>query len=241
MPAAFFEHALTFTSTPVKDGQSLLLMDANDFPLELANSHVLLSPFEQHILQKRKRPQAKKEYVATRLLLKFLVKQHLPQLKDMPLSDISSEFDNEQSKLIVHIDGHASIPCCLSHSHGFVGAALNVDNLTFGFDIEKINPERPFVKLAKHFYHQDEVTLISDIQHSASRFYRIWTLKEALAKATSQPIAKLLSPNVFAQIAQHQLKAKSGVYEGYDISVMAPQHSDWQCAVVNLEQLSGLF
>ena len=130
---------------------------------------------------------------------------------------------------------------CLSHSNGFVGAALNVERIEFGFDIEKINLKRPFAKLAKHFYHLDEVNLITQDQQSAERFFRIWTLKEALAKATSQPIAKLLSPNVFTELERANLTALSCQYHEFDISVVSDKSTDWQCSVVNsTAQLRGV-
>ena len=110
----------------------------------------------------------------------------------------------------------------------------------FGFDIEHCTKTRPFVKLAKHFYHQEEVNLISafnDINEQAGCFFRIWTLKEALAKATAQPIAKLLSPNVFEEIEKHSLTASSRTVNDFDISVVAQKSTDWQCSFMTFDDL----
>jgi 4'-phosphopantetheinyl transferase len=124
-----------------------------------------------------------------------------------------------------------------------VGAALNIEQVEFGFDIEKISLKRPFEKLAKHFYHQQEVDLITaNEQYAALRFYRIWTLKEALAKATSRPIAQLLSPHVFTELKTAHLNAKSAEFEGFDISIVNKKSTDWQCFyITDLHQLSGVF
>ena len=96
--------------------------------------------------------------------------------------------------------------------------------------------KRPFEKLATHFYHEHEVELIStrtQMQHQADRFFRIWTLKEALAKATSRPIAKLLSPNVFDELSQAKLSACSNVIAtqdaAFDLTLVHKKSTDWRC------------
>ncbi|CAM4330286.1 hypothetical protein PSOS111911_13715 [Pseudoalteromonas ostreae] len=68
-------------------------------------------------------------------------------------------FFQQQLVITKHSVQPFKLHSCLSHSNGFVGAALNVERIEFGFDIEKINLKRPFAKLAKHFYHLDEVNL----------------------------------------------------------------------------------
>ena len=245
MPGLFFqqrlvinqhcEHSLT-TATVLLFAAQQLNVDEFDLP-------ALLSPFELAVITRRKSHKAKQEYLATRLLLKYLVKQSSSQFRHIPENQISSEFDEQSSKLLIHIIGSETVfSSCLSHSNGFVGAALNLERAEFGFDIEKISLQRPFVKLAKHFYHPDEVNLITQQQElAAERFFRIWTLKEALAKATSRPIAKLLSPNVFNELEQTDLAAQSCQYGEFDISVISEQSTDWQCSVVNsISQLRGV-
>ncbi|TVU80164.1 MULTISPECIES: 4'-phosphopantetheinyl transferase superfamily protein [Pseudoalteromonas] len=244
MPALFFQQQLVITKHSVQpfNANTILLFDAQQLNVDEFDLNALLSPFELTVITRRKSYKAKQEYLATRLLLKYLVKQTMPQFRDLANNHISSEFDQQSSKLLLHItDSDTVLRSCLSHSNGFVGAALNVERIEFGFDIEKINLKRPFAKLAKHFYHLDEVNLITQDQQSAERFFRIWTLKEALAKATSQPIAKLLSPNVFTELERANLTALSCQYHEFDISVVSDKSTDWQCSVVNsTAQLRGV-
>jgi 4'-phosphopantetheinyl transferase len=183
--------------------------------------------------------QAKQEYLASRILLKQLAKHTQPQYAHIPLNKMSTHFNEECSKLQLHIN-HTVINTCISHSHGLVGVALNVTKAEFGFDIEKINLKRPFEKLAKHFYHKAEIALITAplaIKEQAHRFFRIWTLKEALAKATSRPIAQLLSPNVFDEFSLLNLTASSNsitvANEEFDISVAHKKSTDWRCFILN--------
>lgn len=246
MPNQYFEQHLTVNPFSVSDinTQCVLLLNAEsidlaDFPLA-----DLLSPFEQTVIERRKSSKAKQEYLATRLLLKFFVRHCFTEFADTPANHISSEFDEQSSKLLLHIKNtNTVLSSCLSHSNGFVGAALNIEQVEFGFDIEKISLKRPFEKLAKHFYHPHEVDLITaNEQCAAQRFFRIWTLKEALAKATSRPIAQLLSPHVFTELTAANLKAKSAVFEGFDITIVNKKSTDWQCFYIDdLRQLRGVF
>lgn len=245
MPALFFQQQLVINQyrEQLLNANTILLFDAQQLNVGEFDLNALLSPFELAIITRRKSYKAKQEYLATRLLLKYLLKQNSSQFTQLPANQISSEFDEPSSKLLIHITGSETVfSSCLSHSNGFVGAALNVTRSEFGFDIEKINLKRPFTKLAKHFYHQGEVNLITqNQQQSAERFFRIWTLKEALAKATSKPIAKLLSPNVFTELTRANLAAVSCQYNEFDISVVSDKSTDWQCSVVNsISQLRGV-
>lgn len=242
MTNQYFEPHLSVNpfSASAINPQCVLLLNAELIKLADFSLANLLSPFEQSIIERRKSSKAKQEYLATRLLLKFLVKHCFTEYADTPANHISSEFDERSSKLLLHIkDTDTVLSSCLSHSNGFVGAALNIGQVEFGFDIEKISLKRPFEKLAKHFYHSHEVNLITDTEHNAAqRFFRIWTLKEALAKATCRPIAQLLSPNIFSELTMANLNAKSTEFSGFDISIINKKSTDWQCfSIGDLNQL----
>ncbi len=246
MANQYFDQHLTVASFSAEDinAQCVLLLNAEHINLAQFSLAALLSPFELAIIERRKSSKAKQEYLATRLLLKFLVKHCFTEFAGTPANQISSEFDEQSSKLLLHIQNSDTVlSSCLSHSNGLVGAALNVERVEFGFDIEKISLKRPFEKLAKHFYHQHEVDLITQTeQYAAQRFFRIWTLKEALAKATSRPIAQLLSPNVFNELTTANLTAKSCEFKGFDITIVNKKSTDWQCFYIDdLSQLSGAF
>ena len=248
MTEHYFKNALSITSTQLANlslaSNSILLFNAKTLELSDFNLPDCLSPFELNIINRRKSPQAKQEYLATRLLLKHLIKVTQPQHTHVPLNKMSTEFDEASSKLQIQVGGDV-INTCISHSHGLVGVALNFDKSEFGFDIEKVSLKRPFEKLAKHFYHNDEITLITkptNTQAQADTFFRIWTLKESLAKATSRPIAKLLSPNVFDELNSAKLSACSNrvtVADSsdsnvcFDVSVVHKKSTDWRCFLLN--------
>ena len=244
MTEYYFKNALSITSTQLANlslaSNSILLFNAKTLELSDFNLPDCLSPFELTVIYRRKRVQAKQEYLATRLLLKHLIKVAQPQHAHVALNKMSTVFDETSSKLQIHVNGDV-INTCISHSHGLVGVALNFDKSEFGFDIEKVSLKRPFEKLAKHFYHNDEITLITEpacTHAQANTFFRIWTLKESLAKATSRPIAKLLSPNVFDELHSAKLSAcsnsvtvadSSNSNVCFDISVVYKKSTDWRC------------
>lgn len=246
MSSAYFKNQLAVTPATANSSQCIVLLNASSLNVSEFDLPLYLSPFELNVIERRKHPQAKQEYLATRLVLKYLVKTVLTGYACVKLCDISSEFNSNNNKLELHIKNTTEvISCCVSHSHGFIGAALNVAATPFGFDIEKISLKRPFTKLAKHFYHQGEVSLITNtdnITTQAHHFFRIWTLKEALAKATSRPIAQLLSPNVFNELNNAQLNACSNTMieahnNMFDISVVAKKSTDWRCSLMTIDDL----
>jgi 4'-phosphopantetheinyl transferase len=248
MTAHFFNNALTITTTNFanlpQSANTVLLFNANTLNVTDYDLPRLLSKFELSVINRRKSPTAKQEYLASRLLLKMLVKTALPEFAHVALNTITTNFNHTTAKLELHIND-CVINTCISHSHGFVGVALNSKNNTFGFDLEKISLTRPFEKLAKHFYHSDEVTLITlqpNTQSQANTFFRIWTLKESIAKATSRPIAKLLSPNVFTELAVANLASNSQVVstqtEAFDLTLVHKKSTDWRCFLLTDKALT---
>jgi 4'-phosphopantetheinyl transferase len=248
MTAHFFNNALSikptnFANLP-QSANTVLLFNANTLNVADYDLPRLLSELELSVINRRKNPTAKQEYLASRLLLKMLVKTTFPEFANVALNAITTNFNHTTAKLELHIND-CVINTCISHSHGFVGVALNSKNNTFGFDLEKISLTRPFEKLAKHFYHSDEVTLITsqpNTQSQANTFFRIWTLKESLAKATSRPIAKLLSPNVFTELAVANLASSSQVVstqtEAFDLTLVHKKSTDWRCFLLTDKSLT---
>ncbi|TMO80298.1 hypothetical protein CWC16_08980 [Pseudoalteromonas sp. S3776] len=239
----FFKNTLSiapsFYSDLPRSNNTILVFNANTLKVEHLDLTQYLSPFELSVINRRKRMQAKQEYLASRILLKQLTKHTQPQYAHVPLNKMSTHFNEKCSKLQLHVN-RSVINTCISHSHGLVGVALNVTNTEFGFDIEKISLKRPFEKLAKHFYNKAEIDLITAptaIVDQAYTFFRIWTLKEALAKATNRPIAQLLSPNVFSEFSQQNLVATSNniacANALFDVSVAHKKSTDWRCYVLN--------
>lgn len=205
---------------------SSALSDA-DLPI-LANNQ--LSAQEKLTFEKRKQLIAKKEFIVSRVM----IKQSVAQLFGLDHRQLNVFFDQQESCLKV-LFNHQPLPIqvCISHSHGNVIVALSRTSTKLGIDLEICKPTRPWLKLARHFYHPDEISQIEE--QGVARFYRTWTLKEALAKAIKEPIAKLLSQNIYQQL--EQFTVISGNYQDLDISLI----TDIQLNNVELNLVNQLF
>ena len=229
--ALFFSQQLTFTShtdLPVNPDavMDVYLFNSNTIDSEqltaLAEHH--LHPREQAVFAKRKQLQAQQEYLASR----FIIKTYASQYLGYSFESLYVLFDSKDTCLkVYHQDEAISLHCCISHSRGHVLIALlptkkitTNQGIKLGVDLEWISTKRSLDKVAKHYYHSEELRACMAQAVNAKALYRIWTLKEALAKAIKQPMAKLLRDNVFDYC--QPLNVQSGSY----------QHTDGECGEV---------
>jgi len=258
--ATFFRQQLTFSAHkgfPVdfinrdRAAIDLYLFNSNSIEGEQisALAEQYLHPHEQAIFAKRKQQQAKQEYLASRIF----IKTYASQCWDYDFTELSVLFDNEDTCLKIYYHEQVlPLRCCISHSHGQVLIALVAlkataiaQELKLGVDLEWISTKRSLERVARHYYHAQELQAcmthsestaedaVKATQHHA--LYRIWTLKEALAKAIKQPVAKLLRDNVFSHCAPLQVhsgcydcanresygKSDEGAYKEFDISIIS--------------------
>lgn len=236
--AAFFSQQLTFSSHtdfPVNAGAmvDVYLFNSNTIDSEqiMALAERYLHPREYEVFTKRKQQQAQQEYLASRIIIKTYASQCL----GYDFAELYVLFDSEDSCLnVYHDEDVISLRCCISHSHGQVLIAVapitnvpTTQSIKLGVDLEWISTKRSLEKVAKHYYHAEELRACLAQPVNAKALYRIWTLKEALAKAIKQPIAKLLRDNVFDHC--QQLHVQSGSYESayeeyyaeFDLSIIS--------------------
>ncbi|PKH09504.1 4'-phosphopantetheinyl transferase superfamily protein [Moritella sp. Urea-trap-13] len=234
--ALFFSQQLTFSShsgLPVKADapMDVYLFNSNNIASEqiTALTAQYLHPQEQLVFAKRKQLQAKQEYLASRVIIKTYASQFL----GYDFDSLTVLFDEQDTCLKVYQHGQAiALHTCISHSHGQVLVALVpvkqsatpelvLKPMQLGVDLEWLSTKRSLDKVAKHYYHSEELRACmvqaEDVTEEMSKalyskaLYRIWTLKEALAKAIKQPIAQLLRDNVFEYCLP--LNVHSGHYE----------------------------
>ncbi|WDE13414.1 4'-phosphopantetheinyl transferase family protein [Thalassomonas haliotis] len=180
-----------------------------------------LTPEEKQILDRRRLLSAKKEFVASRGMIKLLLARYF----QLDVQAINIFFDQQDTCLKASRYRDACpeisrevlpVQICIAHSHGKVLVAMSRQSSCLGVDLEWRKLERPWLKLARHFYHAREVTRIE--QEGVDSFYRIWTLKEALAKAIKQPIARLLSQDITPML--DPFTVISARYQDFDISLL---------------------
>lgn len=90
----------------------------------------------------------------------------------------------------------AADPCSrsLSHSHGYAALLMADPALSVGIDVEAVIP-RDFLRMAELALTADEANHLAslDPEQLPGRFYELWTLKEAFAKALGLSLAEALA------------------------------------------------
>lgn len=81
----------------------------------------------------------------------------------------------------------------LTHTRGMVAVAVT-EGLEIGVDVESEDRRAESMKLAERFFAPQEVALLRAVEGDARRemFFAIWTLKEAVVKATGQGLSRAL-------------------------------------------------
>ena len=208
-----------FSVLSPKSPINLVIANSQALNFDQINITSLLSAHEISILERRKLESAKREYLASR----YLIKQLAQQFFAYEAAELTTFFDEHTARLVIKYQNNTlPLSLVISHSKGWVAVYLAHEPERMGIDLEFMSQKRPFLKLAKHFYHQDEVREIEAANPMSDTFFRIWTLKEALAKAVAMPIAQLLSPNVYDGYAKHNLAAYSCQINGFDFSMATP-------------------
>jgi 4'-phosphopantetheinyl transferase len=87
----------------------------------------------------------------------------------------------------------------LSHTRGLVACAVGLGT-TIGIDVETLSRKRPGLDIAHRFFSPSEVAILrGTAQNQQSHtFFRFWTLKEALIKATGEGMHRALNSFSFS-------------------------------------------
>ena len=91
MSSHYFSNTLIIEQQSQTTAKKIMLMHAARIDVASLPLDKLLSEFELSVLEKRKVPSAKQEYLATRLTLKYLY-QHAYPHDDLALSEISVSY-----------------------------------------------------------------------------------------------------------------------------------------------------
>ncbi len=96
--------------------------------------------------------------------------------------------------VLAHPAGVHALGWNVSHSGGATLFAF-AWNLWVGIDVEDLRREVPTVELSRRFFHPDETRAIESVpvDRRAAVFFRHWTAKEAVLKATGVGLAGSLS------------------------------------------------
>lgn len=88
------------------------------------------------------------------------------------------------------LDSPGDLRFSLSHTRGMVAVAI-CEGADVGVDVETSDRRAESMKLAERFFAPEEVAMLAAVEGDARRemFFAIWTLKEAVVKATGDGLA----------------------------------------------------
>jgi len=125
-----------------------------------------------------------------RLMVRALLRAELAQHYPAPEAAWRILRDDRGAPLLADQGGTTLPFISLSHSGDLVACAISTDG-PIGVDIERIRADRPLAALAEAAFGPGEAAAVA--RAGSAEFYRIWTLREALAKATGAGFGLLVN------------------------------------------------
>jgi 4'-phosphopantetheinyl transferase len=139
------------------------------------------------------------QFIICRALLKFILAHHSGQ----EVSDINIEMDTNKKP---YMSSHKSI--CFNLSHATDYAIIGVKNEdAVGIDIEYLNNDFNFSEIMPDIFSNPEIDIVLNATHKTRAFYKFWTRKEAIVKATGTGISDFL-PKIPALDGNHLIDSK---------------------------------
>lgn len=207
----------------VKDEVLWAVLSTEEVPSQFYNQPSrYLTPAECGVYNRRKQVQKKRQFCASRLLLKRMVSDGLA----VSPSRLSSYFDTNLNKLRVLLDDSpAPVHVSLSHSHNMVAVAMSFSpsQPLLGIDIEK-NTARDFRAIAAHCFAQKEYLEVVSSEQPEEVFYRLWSTKEAFAKAKGVSVTEILGTSIGDLQLQEGFSSYYCNEAGYTLCVSYAKH-----------------
>jgi 4'-phosphopantetheinyl transferase len=151
----------------------------------------MLDGQEQARAARFKFPRHRVQYVVAHALTRLALGRHLSA------DPASIRFvEGANGKPVAELDRRpAAVSFNLSHTEGMVGVAvLAVPGVPVGFDVEALD-RTVDIEVADRFFRPEEVAWLAGLAgaEQARGFLRLWTLKEALIKATGEALSRDLA------------------------------------------------
>lgn len=158
-------------------------------PENLSENENLWSEWDMQEWGRLKIPKRRMEWLASRMVIKKLIKAVLPDQhgRDMNQIEVHKEPSGAPYIVINHQRVQASVS--LSHSNGFVLAACSPASLPLGVDVERIEP-RAGVFL-EDFFTRDEISQVKKSNGKEDLITTLfWSGKEAVLKANTSGLSQ---------------------------------------------------
>ncbi len=139
----------------------------------------LLQPAEVDRAQRYRREEDRHRFMHSRVILRILCGRYTKQTPDSIRFLIGT---NKKPEIKDVPDLHFNV----SHAGQWVLVAMS--RASVGVDIENAGTDFPFQDIVSHSFSAEEQTYLENSANIRAAFYRLWTRKEALLKATAKGI-----------------------------------------------------
>jgi len=160
------------------EGTHIWHISVSENLLHLPSYLTLLKPEEIERANRFHRQKDRDRFVISRAVLKQLLGNYLT----LPAPDI--EIGSGVNKKPFVINGGRQIEYNMSHSGDAIILAVQ-GGYPVGIDVEFINNDFSYFEVLADNFSTEEVAYINEEEH-ISRFFKLWTRKEAITKATAQ-------------------------------------------------------
>jgi len=188
----------------------------NDAEL-LTQYYQILSNEEQTRNQRFKFEKDRKQHLITRALVRYILSEYISSTAPSDWKFTQTEHGKPE---VAPDMLPFPLKFNLSHSHKMIVLAVT-NNQEVGIDIELVNHLLPTHDLAKNTFSDQEYQYIKTQSNFHTRFYEIWTLKEAYIKACGTGLSTPLDSFSFSFPAEQDIQIS------FDAS-LADNPCEWQ-------------
>ena len=172
----------------------LCLNEAHVYPNGLETRLLkLVSDKEHQRYQNIQHEQKRRHYLLTRALVRLCLSHYT----GVPAWDL--QFTKQADGKPEMAPAHKRVSFNLSHSDHYILCAV-AHSGALGIDVEHTERGNRWPRIAEHYYSRSEQDYIQRYTNETDQrkaFYRLWTIKEAFAKATGKGLSKTLSKYYF--------------------------------------------
>lgn len=141
----------------------------------------VLNPEERMTASKFFQEKDRQNFIIRRAALRILLAGYLGT-KAREIAFI----EGENKKPLVRCDGCSAVNFNLSHSGDCI--LIGVSDNELGVDIEHVMESFNYQEMLNHVFNNEEKHFITSSDSPAKNFFKLWTRKEALIKATSKGV-----------------------------------------------------
>lgn len=174
---------------------------------DMAHEQALIAQLTVSEIERLKQRKNRTQFISSRVLIKQVAKHIFGGIEN----DHEVVFDSADNELYVYQSG-TKLPfkLSLSHSKQWIALAFQRDcyvRSRFGLDIEKSNPKKDVLAIAKEYFSEADIKYIfSQPQSESSRFYQLWTAKEAFTKQQGTSLWQNLATSTELLYQQNELE-----------------------------------